>query len=104
MNPDCKLYDPDKNHCNHFNRGNVPVEKVCGTCQYRQSYEVPQEKPAKGVDTAYCKAFYVDGDEYCFNAKAGIWRNRAAPGICDECNWPDGSLLAIYDEPHYKSE
>ena len=75
MNPDCSHYNPDKNFCNYFQKGNVPIAKVCNSCQYRMSM-LPQ-KPE--VDP--CAKFRTSEDGWCYHAAAGIFRNNQVDGV-----------------------
>jgi len=89
MNPDCTLYDPEKNFCAHFGKGNVPVAKICPSCQYRQPAETM-------IDP--CLRFRTGDEIWCYNAAAGIFRHNAVDGVCTKCSWPEGSDRIIYDE------
>ena len=92
----CKLYDPENNFCNHFKKAGVPVDKVCPSCPHKVNPD--QDQDVKDFDPEKCQRFIIEGEDFCFNHDAMIWRNRAVAGVCDVCTWPEGSTNCIYEE------
>jgi len=80
MNPDCIYYDKDKNYCGYFSKGNVPVAKVCKSCQYRQSVKESADP---------CAEYRTEDPNWCFNPKIGTFRHRSIKNVCERCKWSD---------------